>query len=189
MNRYVITSHSEAEHRAAADLVAQHQPGRGVRAAIPFTDAVGQLTHLYALQGETREELDALHAQVVAPNSSTTATSSSTLSFDMCTDLAPCALINDTFGHGPAGMPEVDFWLFLHVEFTEPPQDTLVLPEVRSLMAGASLDRGRAALVQLASNDRAEVQLDAGAWALHPQVTTVRAFLASGRNMVRSPHP
>ena len=182
MNRYVITSHSHEEHRAAAALVADHKPGMGVRVAIPLTHAAGSLTHLYALQAETRAELDGIQNAVSTPSSHTT-------SFDVCTDLAPCELINKTFGFGPAGMPQTDLWAFLHIRLTEPPQETFTLPEVTSSMAGASLDHGRALLVQLASDDLAEVQRDVGAWALHPGVVSVQSFMASGKNMVRSQHP
>lgn len=184
MDRYVFVRHEVQSLEGIQELIGRHKPGRGVRAQVSLTDS--EVTHVYALQGDTTEELDRLTAEAVGDDALL-------LSVDVCRSL-PCALLGKALGGaGPMGMPLLDFYLFLYVELLDvvsaEGEVSFEPPNVQSRMAGVPVDGGASLLVQLAGDELAPMLCDAGAWLANPGVGRVRAFVGSGRTMVRSPHP
>jgi hypothetical protein len=182
MNRYVFVQHQEQSFEGIHALIRRHKPGRGLRAQVALAD--NQVTHVYALQGETTEELDALTTEAVGNDQVL-------LSADVCTSI-PCGLLGDLLGGvGPMWMPPLAFYVFLHVELLDvvsvDAEVSFELPRVESLMTGVPVDEGRSLLVQLAGDELEPLLRDAGAWLINPGVGCVRAFVGSGTTMVRSP--
>ncbi len=184
MDRYVFVKHEVQSFELIRAAIDRHLPGRGIRAQVPLADR--EVTHVYALQGETTEELDHLTAEAVGPGDTVL------LSADVCSS-PPCETVGELFrGRAPMGMPVRECYLFLHVELLDvvsaDAEVSFELPDVGSLMAGVPVDAGAALLVQLAADEKSALLHDVGAWLVHPGVGRVRAFIGSGSTMVRSPH-
>ncbi len=180
MQRYVLASHTPEEFAAIAALVTQHRPGDGLRAALPLEDALGELTHLYALQGADRQAVDGQHEAMGGQ--------ATTLSFDPC-DSVDCRRIEEFFlGVKPVQLPPLEFYAFLLIEVAQDEVGTLVPPPTEAHVACAPTDGGRRLLVQVADDDRSVVAAYLNAWEAVPQVRSVRALRSSGRHLVRSPH-
>jgi hypothetical protein len=192
MNRYVFTTHTPDAADAARGLVAKHQPGDGVRAALPVEDEHGEFTHFYAVQGISPEVVDvhmaALHRSDVPPLglSAPSEPVYKAMSFDTCAGFQPCEELTRQFGRGPASLPPLKFYVFLLLGLVDGREGPLVLPEVRSLMAGVAGNRGQSLLVQLASDSADDIEHDLGAWVLHEDVADVRIFRGSGHRLVRN---
>jgi hypothetical protein len=182
MNRYVFVQHQEQSFEGIHALIRRHKPGRGVRAQVALADS--EVTHVYALQGETTEELDALTTEAVGNDKVL-------LSADVC-ESVPCGRLGDLLGGaGPINLPGLAVYVFLHVELLDVAsaevEVTFELPRIESLMTGVPVDEGRALLVQLAGDELEPLLRDVGAWVVNPGVGCVRAFVGSGTTMVRSP--
>ena len=180
MDRYVFVKHEVQSFEGIHALIRGHKPGRGVRAQVPIAD--NQVTHVYALQGETLGELDAMSSELVLPGDTMV------MSLDVCTSI-PCTWLGSLFSGTPQWLPPYDVYIFLHLELIVEveAEGDFVLPDIRSEMAGVAVDGGRELLVQLGGDDLDVLLHDVGAWILHDGVGRVRAYRGSGTDMVRNP--
>lgn len=181
MNRYVFVKHVEQSFEGIHALIRKHKPGRGVRAQVPLFDH--EVTHVYALEGETTEELDALTTEAVGDDQVL-------LSADVCAS-PPCELLGSLFRTTPMWMPPFEIYIYLHIELEDAVElevdGDFVLPDIGSDTAGAPLNGGKELLVQLGGDDLDLLLHDVGVWLLHPRVGRVRAYRGSGTDMVRNP--
>ncbi len=186
MQRYVLASHTDEQFRAIAEYVAQHQPGDGLRAAVPLEDPDGEHTHLYAIQGADEVRVDGHTRSYLTGDPSGGPHTAVTL--DLCTS-EPCERIREAFGKvTPVQLPPYDFYAFLLVHLEPWLAEDFVLPDLRGERACLPTGGGRLLLVQVAAEEREVVDADIEAWRAHPGVTSVRALRSSGRHLVRSPH-
>lgn len=186
VQRYVLASHTDEQFRAIAEYVAQHQPGDGLRAAVPLEDPDGEHTHLYAIQGADEVRVDGHTRSYLTGDPSGGPHTAVTL--DLCTS-EPCERIREAFGKvTPVQLPPYDFYAFLLVHLEPWLAEDFVLPDLRGERACLPTGGGRLLLVQVAAEEREVVDADIEAWRAHPGVTSVRALRSSGRHLVRSPH-
>lgn len=179
--RYVLASHTPEQFAATSAYVADHQPGDGLRAALPLEDAQAEFTHLYALQGLDLSAVDSHQSSLVAPTSTT-------MTFDPCKSV-DCHRISDLFDRAvPITMPPYDFYALVIVELREQAVSTFVPPPLTSGAACLPTEGGRRLLVQLATDDGAALESDLAAFAAHSDVLSTRALRSSGRHLVRSSH-
>ena len=181
MNRYVFASHDPEHFATTSALVEKHQPGDGIRAAIPLQDEAGEHTHLYAVQGIDGDGLDGHEAALRSSGPSTTR-------FDMCTSPPCLEMVNQFLTVAPMSLPQVRTYAFLKVHLEADAVEGFRLPEVRSRTAGFPSDGGQRLLVQLGAEEDADIEVDLDTWRNTPGVISVRAYRAASADMVRSPH-
>ena len=178
-NRYVLASHTPEQFAGIAARVADHQPGDGLRAALPVDDEHGEHTHLYALQGSDGGAVDGHHLALIGGPG---------VSLDPC-DSLDCNRIEEFFrGVRPIELPPFRKYAFLLVDLDHDAVAGFVPPPTDAHVACLPMDGGRRLLIQVADDDEAVVADYVQAWQGHQDVRTTRRLSSSGEHLVRAHH-
>lgn len=194
-HHYVLAPHNAPLAARAEALVADHQPGHGVR-AIAHAREGGEFGHVIALQAADDDalqtvldslELPPQRSYAAAPGSTDTSTP---LMLTVCGDV-PCEQINRMFSFVPSHLPVCEEIVFLIVELAEDLHDIvdrLVLPPVDSHLAGVAISDGNLLLLELANDDPEQLRADLERLRAHADIRSIRTVHAAGPSLVRSPH-
>lgn len=195
MNHHYILGPPDAPLAArAAALVADHQPGYGVRSVAQGRDE-GDFGHLIALQADDAEKLQFLIDSLELPTQRNLSGPSSTdgaepLTLSVCDD-PPCDRLNQMMRYVPSNLPICEEVAFLLVELVEDLHDIvdrLVLPPLESHLAGVAISGGNALLLELANDDADQLHADLERLRAHADFRSIRTLKATGPSLVRSPH-
>jgi hypothetical protein len=192
-HHYVLAPHDPDLAARAELLVADHQPGHGVR-AVATADRESDFGHVIALQAADEEALQRVLASLELPYQQTDAVSSTSastpLSASVCGDV-PCEKINKLFNYVPSALPICDQIVFVLVELERDLHeivDHLTIPPVRSHLAGVAIADGNMLLLELGNDDPVQLQQDLDQLREIADVRSIRMVHAAGRKLVRSRH-
>lgn len=190
---YVLAPRDPALAERAERLVAEHQPGHGVR-AIATAHRESDFDHVIALQAADDEALQSLVASLEIPVQEADAVSplsaSTPVHLTVCGDV-PCEKINELFDVYPSHLPVCDQIVFLVCEFERDVHelvDRLVIPPVESHLAGVAIADGKTLLLELGNDDPGQLEEDIERLRSIADIRSIRLLHAAGRKLVRSPH-
>jgi hypothetical protein len=192
-SHYVLAPRDDALAERAEKLVADHQPGHGVR-AIATAHRDSDFDHVIALQAPDDEALQSLLSSLELPFQESDAvsptSSAAPLSLSVCGDV-PCEKINEMFHFLPSQLPLCDQIVFLLCEFERDIHelvDRLVIPPVKSHLAGVAIAEGNTLLLELGNDDPDQLETDLEELRRVADIRSIRMVHAAGRLLVRSPH-
>jgi hypothetical protein len=192
-HHYVLAPHDPDLAARAELLVADHQPGHGVR-AVATADRESDFGHVIALQAADEEALQKVLASLELPYQQTDAVSSTSasqpMSMSVCGDV-PCELINQMFDYIPSQLPLCDQIVFLVCEFEHDIHelvDHLHIPPVDSHLAGVAIADGNTLLLELGNDDPTQLEKDIEQLRSVAEIRSIRMLHAAGRKLVRSRH-